>query len=228
MNKSIDTSDLYISLDENEYLSDLNKKLNEMGYDNVDNINDAHKYIFPDEYNWVLEEIYKVKQQENLPPMRTGDHFHDILLTRKLNNRQNYYPYIVNHAQVYGSNSDSYHDIILEPIRQELILLNKQIEIGNSEFSDKEYLPQKSIVKAQAVLDEIKQRISERVTLLSTKNVPIQRFNSTAEATVLTGDNTNQLIGEFLGGASPNVENDIYFKKYKKYKSKYLNLKTRK
>jgi len=207
MKKSIDNSDLHFEydekfkLDENKYLSKLNKRLNEMGYDNVDNIDDAHKYIFPNEYNWVLEEINRVKQQENLPPMRTGDHVRDLSLYRRLNKRKYHYPYIVNHAAVYGSNSDSYHDIILEPIRQELILLNKQIEIGNSEFTDKEYLPQDSIVKAQAVLDEINQRKSEKITLEQEKS------NSKSNLSKLPSDKSHEnLVKDFLGGSTHHMQ----------------------
>lgn len=217
-----------------EYLPIINQRLTERGYNQIDNIDDldqAFQILFPIHYAMLEGERERVRNLEVLPPVinindnNDNDEIGPPPILRRAIAHRNYVD-VVHHVLKYGEESEvpTYNHLILIPLNQELNQLNQRIATESADLQGEGYPVQISIIGARRILDEIQQRksrIRERVALASTKNAPTQQFNSLPEAEVLTGNDTNQLIGEFLGGNSDNL---FYKQKYVKYKAKYLEL----
>ena len=164
-------------------LDDLNNLLLGRGLPAVDSAETALSILYPDEYQWVQNQKIRLSDIDLSTLPRFG------LASPTYNN----YEFVVGHAvrRRYGSNS--YHQMILNPLRAQLRQLNSQLTAFG--FPN------------EATVNDAKQsinthRLDDRTTvaLMAKEGAKSEDTASKAQKEVMSGEDINSVIKGFLGG----------------------------
>ena len=164
-------------------LEDLNNILLERALPIADSVDIALSRLYPEEYQWVQDEKNRLADIDLSTLPRFG-----LASPTYLN-----YEFIVGHAARRGYGSHVYHQLILNPLREQLQQLNSQLTAFG--------IPNEVTINA-ARQSIITHRLDERTTvdLMTEEGATYENNATNAQKEVMSGKDINSVIKGFLGG----------------------------